>query len=135
MRGEFITGKGTEVGKTVVAAAIARTAHAAGARVAVFKPAVSGLDDYPLRPRPGRPWFGSGRHDSGVAASSTTDAGSSLHAEQHFEYHRPLRAGDVLHAISEPGRSWEKTGRSGRLLSTPQNGPPITTRLKCSVAR
>jgi dethiobiotin synthetase len=49
VRGEFITGTGTEVGKTVVAAAIARTACAAGARVAVFKPAVSGLDDYPLR--------------------------------------------------------------------------------------
>ena len=50
MRGEFITGTGTEVGKTVVAAAIARTARTAGARVAVFKPAVSGLDKYPLRP-------------------------------------------------------------------------------------
>jgi dethiobiotin synthetase len=50
MRGLFVTGTGTEVGKTVVAAAIARTAHAAGARVAVFKPAVSGLDDHPLRP-------------------------------------------------------------------------------------
>lgn len=50
MRGEFITGTGTEIGKTVVAAAIARTAQTAGARVAVFKPAVSGLDDYPLRP-------------------------------------------------------------------------------------
>jgi dethiobiotin synthetase len=50
VRGEFITGTGTEVGKTVVAAAIARTAYAAGARVSVFKPAVSGLDDYPLRP-------------------------------------------------------------------------------------
>ena len=50
MRGEFITGTGTEVGKTVVAAAIARTAGTAGARVAVFKPAVSGLDEYPLRP-------------------------------------------------------------------------------------
>jgi dethiobiotin synthetase len=49
MRGVFVTGTGTEVGKTVVAAAIARTAHVAGARVAVFKPAVSGLDDYPLR--------------------------------------------------------------------------------------
>ena len=49
MRGEFITGTGTEVGKTVVAAAIARTARTAGARVAVFKPAVSGLDKYPLR--------------------------------------------------------------------------------------
>jgi dethiobiotin synthetase len=50
MVGVFVTGTGTEVGKTVVAAALARTAHAAGARVAVFKPAVSGLDDYPLRP-------------------------------------------------------------------------------------
>jgi dethiobiotin synthetase len=50
MRGVFVTGTGTEVGKTVVAAVLARTAHAAGARVAVFKPAVSGLDDYPLRP-------------------------------------------------------------------------------------
>ena len=43
--GLFVTGTGTEVGKTVVAAAIARTAAAGGARVAVFKPAVSGLDD------------------------------------------------------------------------------------------
>lgn len=49
MQGIFVTGTGTEVGKTVVAAALARTARAAGARVAVFKPAVSGLDDYPLR--------------------------------------------------------------------------------------
>ena len=45
MRGVFVTGTGTEVGKTVVAAAIARTAAAAGERVAVFKPAVSGLAD------------------------------------------------------------------------------------------
>jgi dethiobiotin synthetase len=45
VRGVFVTGTGTEVGKTVVAAAIARTASAAGERVAVFKPAVSGLDE------------------------------------------------------------------------------------------
>ncbi len=45
MRGAFVTGTGTEVGKTVVAAAIARTLAAAGERVAVFKPAVSGLDE------------------------------------------------------------------------------------------
>ena len=46
MRGLFITGTGTEVGKTMVAAAAARTLAEAGERVAVFKPAVSGLDDY-----------------------------------------------------------------------------------------
>ncbi len=50
MRGLFVTGTGTEVGKTVVAATIASTARATGARVAVFKPAVSGLDDHTLRP-------------------------------------------------------------------------------------
>ena len=50
MRGVFVTGTGTEVGKTIVAAVIARTHAAAGERVRVFKPAVSGLDDYPLRP-------------------------------------------------------------------------------------
>lgn len=50
MRGVFVTGTGTEVGKTVVAAAIANAARAARKRVAVFKPAVSGLDAHPLRP-------------------------------------------------------------------------------------
>jgi len=44
LRGVFVTGTGTEVGKTVLAAAIARSVAATGARVAVFKPAVSGLD-------------------------------------------------------------------------------------------
>ena len=45
MRGVFVTGTGTEVGKTVVAAVIARTHAEAGERVAVFKPAVSGLEE------------------------------------------------------------------------------------------
>jgi len=45
VRGFFVTGTGTEVGKTVVAALIARTLAGAGERVAVFKPAVTGLDD------------------------------------------------------------------------------------------
>ncbi len=45
MHGVFVTGTGTEVGKTVVAAVIARSHAAAGRRVAVFKPAVSGLED------------------------------------------------------------------------------------------
>jgi dethiobiotin synthetase len=44
LRGVFVTGTGTEVGKTVVAAVIARTLVASGARVGVFKPAVSGLE-------------------------------------------------------------------------------------------
>jgi len=45
LNGVFVTGTGTEVGKTVVAAAIARTLAEDGGRVAVFKPAVTGLDE------------------------------------------------------------------------------------------
>ncbi len=44
MNGIFVTGTSTEVGKTVVAAVIARTMAAEGNRVAVFKPAVTGLN-------------------------------------------------------------------------------------------
>jgi dethiobiotin synthetase len=45
-QGVFVTGTGTEVGKTVVAATIARTLTNEGQqRVAVFKPAVTGLDE------------------------------------------------------------------------------------------
>ena len=43
--GVFVTATGTEIGKTVVAAAIARTFAADDRRVAVFKPAVTGLDE------------------------------------------------------------------------------------------
>ncbi len=43
--GVFVTGTGTEVGKTVIAAALAHTLAAGGKHVAVFKPAVTGLDE------------------------------------------------------------------------------------------
>ena len=42
MPGLFITSTDTEVGKTHVAAMIARSLHAAGHRVGVYKPAASG---------------------------------------------------------------------------------------------
>jgi dethiobiotin synthetase len=66
--GVFVTGTGTEVGKTVVAAAIARTLAGEGGEVAVFKPAVTGLDE------PGEPDHamlrraaGSGQSDEQIA--------------------------------------------------------------------
>ncbi len=43
-RGLFITGTGTDVGKTYIAALIARSLHAAGKRVGVYKPAASGCE-------------------------------------------------------------------------------------------
>jgi dethiobiotin synthetase len=45
--GIFVTGTGTEVGKTVVAAAIAHTLAATGLNVHVFKPAATGLHEQP----------------------------------------------------------------------------------------
>jgi hypothetical protein len=75
--------------------------------------------DYPLRPKIGERWFGSGREASGrpqPAASSGGGGGTGLHAEQHYTYHRPLRAGDVLSATTRPGERWEKQGRRGGTL-------------------
>jgi hypothetical protein len=79
-----------------------------------------------LRPEPGKPWFGSGRTPSGTAGTSGESAasdgdgggssgagGTTLHAEQHFTYHRPVRAGDVLTPTSRPGETWEKAGKRG----------------------
>jgi dethiobiotin synthetase len=45
MRGVFVTGTDTEVGKTIVAAAICAAAAARGISVAAFKPVVTGLDE------------------------------------------------------------------------------------------
>ncbi len=45
MRGLFVTGTDTGVGKTVVAAAIAAALRARGERVAAVKPVVTGLDE------------------------------------------------------------------------------------------
>ncbi|WP_337188021.1 MaoC family dehydratase N-terminal domain-containing protein [Phenylobacterium sp.] len=76
--------------------------------------------DYFLRPKVGQPWFGSGKNPTGVARTGGGGGGGGgggLHAEQHYEYHRPLRAGDVLVAETKPGKTWEKEGkRSGKLV-------------------
>lgn len=76
--------------------------------------------DYVLRPRPGKVWFGSGKDATGIKKSAGGDGGGgnggTLHAEQHYTYHRPLRAGDVLTGTVVPGTSWEKQGRRGGKL-------------------
>jgi dethiobiotin synthetase len=47
VRGVFVTGTDTEVGKSVVAASICAALAARGDRVAAFKPVVTGLDEEP----------------------------------------------------------------------------------------
>ncbi len=88
--------------------------------------------EYRLRPKIGQPWFGSGRSPSGTrppggstggsaAGSSSprpgpTSGGTGLHAEQHFEYHRHPRPGDVLTVTVRSGGTWERQGRRGGTL-------------------
>jgi hypothetical protein len=66
----------------------------------------------PLRPHAGQPWRGSGRTPSGTAPGE-----GWLHAEQHFEYARPLRAGETVRVDVRPGREWTKTSSSGGTLA------------------
>ncbi len=73
-------------------------------------------DGYSLRPTIGEPWFGSGKEPTGVKREPGGGAGGGLHAEQHFEYHRHLRPGDVLRSVNKPGASWERESkRAGKL--------------------
>ena len=77
--------------------------------------------DYGLRPKLGKDWFGSGGSPTGIkpqaGGGGGGGGGGGLHAEQHYEYHRPLKAGDVLTAKSFPGKTWEKEGkRAGKLI-------------------
>ncbi|MEY4372274.1 MAG: hypothetical protein RL219_1043 [Actinomycetota bacterium] len=77
-------------------------------------------DEYPLRPVIGKEWFGSGKEATGITKKSGGGGGGgnggTLHAEQHYEYHRPLRAGEVLTTTVLPTRTWEKEGRRGGKL-------------------
>ena len=73
-------------------------------------------NDYFLRPKIGEPWFGSGKTASGVTQDEGKGVGGGLHAEQHYEYHRQIKPGDVLTATTKPGKEWEKEGRrAGKL--------------------
>ena len=105
-------------------------AHAAASEVGAipapptFVQASAQFDDaYPLRPKIGAPWFGSGRAPSGIERKAPGSGGggggggTGLHAEQHYTYHRPLVVGDVLTATTRPGERWEKEGRrAGKLV-------------------
>jgi acyl dehydratase len=101
-------------------------------------------ETYPLRPRPGVPWFGSATPpapDATKTGGAPRSGGTGLHAEQHFTYHRPLRAGEELSVTNVPGRTWEKQGRRGGLLTFHESvteyrddsGAPVVTARAVSV--
>ena len=118
---------GTEVGSIIAPPTFAQAS-------AQFDP------DYFLRPKPGQPWFGSGKEGTGVKrekkeGESSGAAAGGLHAEQHFEYHRHLKPGDVLSATVSRGETWQKqSARAGTLTFTEtvteyrdQNGDLVIT--------
>lgn len=104
--------KGTEVGGIIAPPTFAQAS-------AQFDP------NFFLRPAVGKPWLGSGKEptslkpkkeEGGDKKKEGGGGGGGLHAEQHFEYHRNLRPGDVLSVTVKPGEKWEKAGkRSGKL--------------------
>ena len=100
--------KGTEAGGVIAPPTFAQSS-------AQFDP------DYFLRPKVGQPWFGSGKNPTGVVRAEGGGGGGGggggLHAEQHFEYHRHLKPGDVLTATTQPGKTWEReSARAGKLV-------------------
>jgi acyl dehydratase len=73
-------------------------------------------ENFPFRPRLGKPWLGSRATPTGLPPEQL-DAGTDMHAETHFEYHKVLRPGMVLHAKSRRGTTWETEGkRAGKLI-------------------
>ena len=82
--------------------------------------------DYGLRPKTSglqRPAASEGSGEASGSGGGSGErrggggGGTGLHAEQHYEYHRPLRVGDVLTATTAPGKRWEKEGRrAGKLV-------------------
>ena len=114
---------------TVYSDADAAASSEAGGIIAppTFAQASAQFDpDYPLRPKFGEVWFGSGSKPSGKMAEEpppddskkkSGSGGGGLHAEQHFTYHRHLRPGDVLSATTKPGETWTKESRRAGILT------------------
>ena len=100
-RGVFVTGTGTEVGKSVVAAVIAAGAAAEGLDVAVFKPAVSGLDE-------------GGEPDHALLARAS-GSGQSPDEIAPYRYGPPVspHLAAELASISSPASSAARCGETG----------------------
>ena len=99
-----------------------------------FPRAVAQFDpNYHLRVKTGEKWFGSGKNPTGLEEPAKSTGG--LHAEQHFEYHRHPRSGDVLTVTTRDGERWEKESkRAGKLMFSEtiqefrdQNGELVVT--------
>jgi dethiobiotin synthetase len=121
VRGLFVTGTDTGVGKSIVAASICAALAARGEHVAAFKPAVTGLDDEPGE-------FG---HDHELLASTAT-AGQTPEDVAPYRFGPPLSphyAAELAGERIEPAQLLE-AARAHELLVCEGVGGlmvPITT--------
>jgi len=109
LRGLFVTGTDTEVGKSVVAASICAALAAAGERVAAFKPVVTGLDDAP----------GDFGHDHELLAS-VANAGQSPEDVAPYRFGPPVSphlAADVALTTVEPAELLSAARRHDLLVA------------------
>jgi dethiobiotin synthetase len=112
LRGVFVTGTDTGVGKTVVAAAICAALAARGERVAAFKPAVTGVE----QPAPGE-W----PHDHELLAASAS-AGQAPGDVSPHRFGPPLSphlAAELAGEALDPARivvAAREAGRTADLL-------------------
>jgi dethiobiotin synthetase len=103
VRGLFVTGTDTGVGKSVVAAAICAGLAAQGRRVAAFKPVVTGLDDPP----------GEWPYDHELLASVTGQEPSAVAPWQFAPPASPHFAAELAGVTLEPPELLAAARRAG----------------------
>jgi dethiobiotin synthetase len=119
VRGVFVTGTDTGVGKTVVAAAICAALAARGHPVAALKPVVTGLDDPP----------GEWPHDHVLLARATGQAPEEVAPYRFGPPVSPHYAAELAGEKIEPARILATAGRHDVLVCEGVGGlmVPITT--------
>jgi dethiobiotin synthetase len=121
LRGLFVTGTDTGVGKSVVAASVCAALAARGERVAAFKPVVTGLDDEP----------GELGHDHELLASAAS-AGQSPDEVAPYRFGPPVSphlAAELAGERIEPAQLLEAARAHELLVAEGVGGllVPITT--------
>jgi dethiobiotin synthetase len=120
LRGLFVAGTDTEVGKTVVAAAICAALAARGEPVAAFKPAVTGIDE---DPDPVWPW------DHELLAQVTGQRAEDVAPYRFGPPVSPHWAAELADSPIEPPRLLEVARRHELLIAEGVGGlmVPLTT--------
>lgn len=115
MRGLFVTGTDTGVGKTIVSASLLAAMAAAGERVRAYKPVVTGLDDPPQALTGAQSSWPADHELLGAAASMPPEAVSPLRFGPAVSPHLAAQlAGEPIHP--ERVLAHARAGEAGEAL-------------------